>query len=168
MGPIVFPRVVFRKPPWWGTQQTAAAEAIENRFLAWFLLAADGLHNWSTIRIQNCWYQLAHFLVIRKIWVTFAGVPNNYDMLKYYYFEVYDKEEMMNSVACSGNLRAVQWLHSQGCLWNEEGGLQGCPWNVETFDTAAEKGNLEMLQWLHSQGCPWSERTCSAAARQGH
>ena len=36
----------------------------------------------------------------------------------------------------------LQWLHSQGCPWNE-----GTLWYA-----AAQRGNVEMLQWLRRNG----------------
>ena len=67
-----------------------------------------------------------------------------------------------NVKACSmaakqGDLEMLQWLHRNGC-----------PWNEETCMCAAEKGHLEILQWARMNGCPWNERTCSLAARNGH
>ena len=119
--------------------------------------------------------------------VIFAGVLNNYDMLEYYRKiceSEYDKQCFMNSLAYSGNFRAVQWARKQGCTLDhmtcfaaaKYGNLemlqwlhsQGCPWNEETCKAAAENGNLEMLQWLHSEGCPWNEETCEGAAYSGN
>ena len=64
----------------------------------------------------------------------------------------------MDSLARSGNIRAVQWAHKNGC-----------PWGHSTCNVAVHYGQLEVLKWLHShQGCPLDERAYAAAARRGH
>ena len=119
--------------------------------------------------------------------VVFAGVLNNYDMLEYYRKicdTEYDKRCFMNSLAYSGNLRAVQWARKQGTPIDEwtcsaaaiNGNLEmlqwlhseGCPWNEGTCSAAARHGNFDILQWLHIQGCPWNEETCEGAAYSGN
>ena len=51
----------------------------------------------------------------------------------------------------------LQWLRANGC-----------PWDAETCDRAAEGGHLEVLQWARANGCLWSEETCAEAAGGGH
>ncbi len=87
-------------------------------------------------------------------------------------------------LACGGHLKVLQWVRSQGCLWDEqtctkaaEGGhlevlqwarSQRCPWDKETCAMAAHGGHLEVLQWVQSQHCLWHEETCAMAAGGGH
>ena len=83
--------------------------------------------------------------------VTFAGVLNNYDMLEYYLQQRKDEEDkgyFMNSLARSGNIRAVQWARKQGI-----------PIDEDTCNVAARYGNWDMVKWLHSEGCPWNKET---------
>lgn len=56
-------------------------------------------------------------------------------------------------------LELLQWLNENKI----------CPFQVWTFEAAAEKGYVEVLKWLRSQDppCPWSERTCELAAQYG-
>ncbi len=48
-----------------------------------------------------------------------------------------------------------------GMKWLRE---KGCPWDVETFDSAAESGILENMKWLREKGCPWGASTFVWAA----
>ena len=41
-------------------------------------------------------------------------------------------------------------------------------WGADLSQMLAEAGALSMLQWARVQGSDWDERTCGAAARQGH
>mmetsp|Transcript_49537 Transcript_49537/g.96910 ORF Transcript_49537/g.96910 Transcript_49537/m.96910 type:complete len:198 (-) Transcript_49537:40-633(-) len=62
--------------------------------------------------------------------------------------------EDCKDAAFNGNLKMLQWLKKEGCVWNE--------W---ACNTAAHGGHLEVLQWLREEGCPWGWRTCMYAAR---
>ena len=33
----------------------------------------------------------------------------------------------------------------------------GCPWDICTFNNAAEYGNLETMKWLNYNGCPYNQ-----------
>ena len=105
-----------------------------------------------------------------------------------YYLRTFDHRWLMNALAYSGNIRAVQWAHTNGCErfewtsssvahngnWDMVKWLhsQGCPWNRNTCYATAEQGNVEMLQWLHSEGCPSLERRhmsiCSQQRKRGN
>merc|ERR1711934_892925 len=97
----------------------------------------------------------------------------------------FDPDEYVFAYACkSGHLETVKWLRSEGCLWNEEacedaaeGGhfevlkwlrSEGCPWDENTCNFAAEGGQMEVLKWLRSEGCPWSVYGCEYAAEKGY
>ena len=45
-----------------------------------------------------------------------------------------------------------------------------CPWDERTCSAAAYEGHLEVLQWVRAQDsqCPWSRDTCKAAVEAGH
>ena len=51
-------------------------------------------------------------------------------------------------------MEILKWLRSEGC-----------PWDEEACQHAAEHGHLDVLKWLRSEGCPWDESTCNSAAR---
>ena len=44
----------------------------------------------------------------------------------------------------------------------------GCPWDENTYSSAAAKGHLPALKYLHENGCPWDEYTCDYAADNKH
>jgi hypothetical protein len=52
-----------------------------------------------------------------------------------------------------GNLEMVQWLHNQGC-----------PWNEDACTAAVERDDFEMLEWLHIAGSPWDDGNRRAPA----
>jgi hypothetical protein len=90
------------------------------------------------------------------------------------------------SAARNGHFELLQWLHANGCPWNEsataaaaKGGHfeilkwlvhNGCPMqNTITSSAAVMSGRLEILIWLHNNGCPKSQRDCIyIAAEYGH
>jgi hypothetical protein len=88
------------------------------------------------------------------------------------------------AAAGKGNLDALVWLRSRGCLWDistctlvaRGGHLEvlryahehGCPWSTATCYWAAAGGHLEVLRYAHEHGCPWSTATCYWAAEGGH
>merc|ERR1711934_976475 len=97
----------------------------------------------------------------------------------------FDPDEYVFAYACkSGHLETVKWLRSEGCLWNEEacedaaeGGhfevlkwlrSEGCPWNARACARAAEGGHVKILKWIRSEGCPWDADACTGAAWRGH
>ena len=63
---------------------------------------------------------------------------------------------LCEQAAEAGQMQALQWLHSQGCLWNSV-----------TCSSAARGGHLEVLRWAREQGCPWDKQTCLHQA-SGH
>ena len=95
-----------------------------------------------------------------------------------------EKERFCSRMARKGNLELLQFLHENGCPWNEEtcsyaaknGHLEclkyarenRCRWDKDTCFWAAENSHLECLKYLHENGCPWDELTCSKAAKNGH
>jgi hypothetical protein len=62
-----------------------------------------------------------------------------------------------SSAAKNGHLVVLQWLHANGC-----------PWNESTCMYAAYGGHLAVLQWARANGCPWDWRVAFWAARNGH
>lgn len=58
-----------------------------------------------------------------------------------------------------GNLEALQWCRSQGCLWDES-----------TCNAAAEHGHLHILEWCQRcmPPCKLTLTACSRAAEFGH
>jgi hypothetical protein len=59
--------------------------------------------------------------------------------------------------AMGGHLHELQYLHEQGC-----------PWDESTCSIAARFGNLDCLRYAHEHGCPWNSYTCHAAIQGGH
>jgi len=41
-----------------------------------------------------------------------------------------------------------------------------CPWDEDTFASAARGGHFEILKWLREHDCPWDGESCSAAAEE--
>lgn len=86
--------------------------------------------------------------------------------------------------AQAGDLDALRWLHSRGCIWNEsvcakaaEGGQLAtlryvrsmqCAWSVQTCAAAASAGAWDCLRWAREHGCPWDQRTTASAIAAGH
>jgi len=58
--------------------------------------------------------------------------------------------------AASGDLRLLERLRSNGCVWD-----------VRTALAAAGRGDLVMLEWAHQQRCPLNENVISKAASAG-
>jgi hypothetical protein len=52
-----------------------------------------------------------------------------------------------------GHLALLQWACQQGC-----------PWDGEIFEFAAESGSVPLMQWLRQQGCPWDKEDCIRTA----
>jgi Ankyrin repeats (3 copies) len=64
----------------------------------------------------------------------------------------------MMGAAESNQLFIVQFLHGQGC-----------PWDQTVSHAAARRGELEMLRWAHEHGCPVDVGTIlRIAASSGH
>ncbi len=64
---------------------------------------------------------------------------------------------MCQEAAEAGQIYVLQWLHANGC-----------PWDEMTCAGAALGGNLEVLQWARANGCPWDEKTYKYAAMRVH
>jgi hypothetical protein len=56
----------------------------------------------------------------------------------------------------SSQTDTLQWAHANGC-----------PWDGNTFASAAHACPLEVLKWLRQQGCPLSESAFTNAACRG-
>jgi hypothetical protein len=118
----------------------------------------------------------------------FAAVLNDLDMIQHYFLKN-ENEKMKNlnlitNVVSVGNLIMIQWLHRNGCPWDEgacywaarNGHLEvlkylhdnGCPWDARACERAARNGQLEVLKYLHDNGCPWDSLVCERAAENGH
>ena len=67
------------------------------------------------------------------------------------------KKRFCSKMAEKGNLELLQFLHENGC-----------PWDEETCTRAAQYGHLECLKYAHENGCPWHEDTCAYATSRGH
>jgi hypothetical protein len=61
------------------------------------------------------------------------------------------------SAACGNQLRALQWLHHNGC-----------PWDQTTCSGAALFGYLDILMWARANDCEWTEFTIHEAIKGGH
>ena len=68
------------------------------------------------------------------------------------------EETTWETAAGLGYLRTLKHLHQQGRLELSENLLQ----------EAAKTGQLEVMKWLHANGCPWDADTCESAAEGGH
>ena len=58
--------------------------------------------------------------------------------------------------AKNGHLETLRWARENGC-----------DWNAETCECAADQGHLGILQWLRAEGCPWDWSTCYQAVNEG-
>ena len=47
-----------------------------------------------------------------------------------------------------GHLEILKWARENGC-----------PWNEDTYSSAAKNGHLEVLKWLRENRCPWDKDT---------
>ena len=83
-----------------------------------------------------------------------AAFNGSVDILKFLNEEVKAKwsKQTCDMAAKSGNLAALQYVHSIGCSW--------------TAQTCAEAAtsSLECLKYAHDNGCPWEGNTTSSAA----
>ena len=68
------------------------------------------------------------------------------------------EETTWETAAGLGYLSTLKHLHQQGRLELSENLLQ----------EAAKTGQLEVMKWLHANGCPWDADTCESAAEGGH
>jgi hypothetical protein len=91
---------------------------------------------------------------------------------------------LFTRVSRCGNIRLMKWFYENGCPWNvdvfecaaEHGSLEnmkwlkanGCPWDEFTFEVAARHGNLENMKWLKANGCPWGFDTFDCAVKHGN
>ena len=55
------------------------------------------------------------------------------------------RERFCARMALNGNLELLEFLHENGCPWDE--------W---TCFGAAKNGHLECLKYAHENGCPWN------------
>jgi hypothetical protein len=92
------------------------------------------------------------------------------------------KDELVETVVRSNNLKYYQWLESILVVENvmnacaKWGSLEilkyahenGCRWDGHTCEQAAGGGYLECLKYLHENNCPWNERTCNSAVKGRH
>ena len=46
--------------------------------------------------------------------------------------------------------------------------MNGCPWDEDTCQAAAEGGYLECLKYAHENGCPHDTETYDSAVKGGH
>jgi hypothetical protein len=42
--------------------------------------------------------------------------------------------------------------------------INGCKWDKQTCEKAAENGHFECLEFAHLNGCKWDGDTCDKAA----
>ena len=68
-----------------------------------------------------------------------------------------EKERFCWRMAQNGNLELLQFLHENGC-----------PWDESTCSGAAHYGHVGCLKYAHENGCPWNSFTCLCAATNGH
>ena len=71
-----------------------------------------------------------------------------------------EKERFCSEMAEKGSLELLQFLHENGC-----------PWDEGTCSAAAHYGHLECLKYAHENGCPWDkwyrQNICSEVAERG-
>jgi hypothetical protein len=98
-------------------------------------------------------------------------------------FRIYE-ETVMDIVAHTGTIGALEWLKAHGCqatTWTFAQAAQNDrfdvldwlhehsrPWDHEVCAEIASCGLLASLQHVRAKGCPWDERVCAEAARTGH
>jgi hypothetical protein len=66
--------------------------------------------------------------------------------------------EVMHGCALCNTLAVMQFLHAQGCYWEEM-----------VCTAAAERGCFEMLRWAREHGCGWEhQRILQSAVSSGN
>lgn len=55
--------------------------------------------------------------------------------------------------------RAVQQPGAEISWWLSWARSNDCPWDEDTWASAAGVGHIDMLQWARAQGCPWDYET---------
>src|SRR5690242_11913402 len=89
-------------------------------------------------------------------WLTLGPVSDL--LLKLEIVRYFRVKWTCTNAASGGQLVLIQWLHENGCPWDNE----------DICDEAAIGGHLELLQWIHEKGWPWKAFTCTAEATGGH
>lgn len=83
------------------------------------------------------------------------------------------------AAASRNSLECLEYAHKHGCPWDIDTTNtaamwgdsiqymleQGCPCDEETCAAVARRGILSRLKLLHERGCPWDERVSRAALR---
>ena len=129
--------------------------------------------------LQTAWQQAGHSWQAQA-WLQGAGQPPEPS-------DPLDETwagRLCAAAAAGGRLALLQWLHQNGCCWDQStcsgaarrGHLavlqwarqNGCGWDEGTCANAAAGGHLAVLEWTRQGGCRWDERTCSCAAQGGH
>ena len=88
-----------------------------------------------------------------------------------FYFE--SRKNLLGRNRSREFLSGTYALSLRGPTWKCMGlavltGCAICRWCERTCMAAAENGHLHVLQWCREMGCPWGAETCVGAAMNGH
>jgi hypothetical protein len=117
----------------------------------------------------------------------FLASNGHWKALKWAITEQFPHKSVVLTGAVEGgaDMDMLHWLHSQGCVGDEETFLNatirgdwnilkwlraiGCPWHDDTFAAAAAYCDLEVLKWLKMNQCPFApmENPFVGAANRG-
>lgn len=87
-------------------------------------------------------------------WFHTKYIINKCDTISEEYRKTIWTKDIAMIVAFKGHLGCLEFLHSNGC-----------PWDERACEQAAKKNRLDCLKYLHDSGCPWNENTVNQALK---
>ena len=90
-----------------------------------------------------------------------AAEEGRLDVLKW----LFEKGCPMDHTRCAS--RAAYTAHVHILQWMKDNGMIG-EWHGYHMFSAASFGHLEVVKWLRANGCPWDEDACDCAAEYKH
>jgi hypothetical protein len=90
-----------------------------------------------------------------------AAEEGRLDVLKW----LFEKGCPMDHTRCAS--RAAYTAHVHILQWMKDNGMTG-EWCDYHMWSAASRGHLDVVKWLHANGCPWDEDACDCAAEYKH
>ncbi|KAF0770833.1 Uncharacterized protein FWK35_00018171, partial [Aphis craccivora] len=75
----------------------------------------------------------------------------------------YDCIGICRQLVQNNDLNGLKFIYNNRHIW-----IGYKIWDEKTCSLAAKGGYLDCLQYAHENGCPWNRETCEAAAEYGH